>query len=788
MNCNLLFSQVEVTGQVKDAQTKNGLEFCSVAAVNQKDSLIKNCVTDNNGYFTMPLSAGYYRFIISFIGYKPDTTAGAVITENKFIGIFKMNADETSLKAVSVTANASENRIDRDEQVVTDKMREGAADTKDVLDKVNGVEYDRYSNSIKVDNDAKVLILVDGMEKDQEYVKNLSPDRLKKIEVIRSPGGRYELEGYSAVINIILKKDYQGTEVFLSDRGMAKPDAIKSQYIPVQDNFSGTVNYVYNKLNVYAKYSLNANNFNLSSSSDKIYSDGSSITEGASAGNIDNTNVKQVVNDYTIGADYYINPKHTISFESNLTNSPWNDNVVDQYFDVNCNVPPIVDPNLITQTTNQIKNTSTYNTLFYEGKLDENNVINSNFTFSNYHDTYENIFTTNINNDVDQQGTDVKNGTKFYVEYTHTFNDKTSFQLGYGNTWEQLNNNFNVADTSGKFKYNDMRNKLYAYYSWDKDKKFSFKIGGAAETSAQGYLSTPPGGSGTKNNYIIYQPYADIKYTFSKMFDMKLKYRSGSTYPNISQLNPFLSQNDINTVSIGNPALSPSVTNKISMQIDILGGFLTVEPYYHFSNNYITQTGALINDFQFEYTYNNAGEYKHYGVDSRLAFPIGKKLIFLTDCNFFKSSIDYKDTTNSINDFTMSSKLIYRGGKSHTVAGLIYQRDMYKNITAQGYNRDYNNTDDNSNDYWIAFIQQPFFKQKLNVMLVYFLPINWQTDYNQGSFISVHGYTETKSNDISFLKNMILLQLSYRFNQGKSVNAKEKNIEKEIERNTQKVM
>lgn len=100
-----------------------------------------------------------------------------------------MNADEKYLKAVSVTANASENRIDRDEQVVTDKMREGAADTKDVLDKVNGVEYDRYSNSIKVDNDSKVLILVDGMEKDQEYIKNLAPERLKKVEVIRKSRG-----------------------------------------------------------------------------------------------------------------------------------------------------------------------------------------------------------------------------------------------------------------------------------------------------------------------------------------------------------------------------------------------------------------------------------------------------------------------------------------------------------------------------------------------------------------------------------------------------------------------
>jgi hypothetical protein len=789
LNYNLIFAQVEVTGQVKDAQTKNALEFCSVAAVTPKDSLIKNCVTDNNGFFSISLNGGYYRFIISFMGYKGDTTAVIPVMENKFIGVFKMNADEKYLKAVSVTAKASENRIDRDEQVVTDKMREGASDTKDVLDKVNGVEYDRYSNSIKVDNDSKVLILVDGMEKDQEYIKNLAPERLKKVEVIRSPGGRYALEGYSAVINIILKKDYQGTEVFLSDRSIMKPDATKPQYIPLQNDASATVNYVYNKLNVYAKYSFNNNNFNLSTSDDKVYSNGSYYNEFPAAGNSINTNVKQLYSDYTLGADYFINPKHTISFESNLTTSPWSGNLTEQFYNVNSSIMGDVQPDASTQTTDQSKNYSTYNSLFYEGKLDENNVINSNFTYSTYHDNFNEIFTTdNASKDMDQIGNDSKNGTKFYVEYTHTFGNKTNLQLGYGNTWEQRNNNFSADTISSNFKFNDLRHKFYAYYSWDKNNKFSFKIGAASETSAQSYLTTPPGGNYTKNNYLIFQPYADIKYTFSKIFDMKLKYRAGSTYPNIGQTNPFITVNDINTVSIGNPNLHPSILNKVSMQMDVLGGFLTVEPYYHYSNNYITQSGELINPIIFENTYSNAGNYRHYGVDSRLAFPIGKQLIFLTDCNFFKSSIDYRDTTSTINDWTMSSKLIYRGGKSHTVAGIIYQRDMYKNITAQGYNRDYNNTDDNSNDYWIAFIQQPFFKQRLNVMLVYFLPINWQVDYNQSSFIKVPGYSETKNNDISFLKNMVLLQLSYRFNKGKTVTAKEKNIEKENERNTQKIM
>ena len=92
--------------------------------------------------------------------------------------------------------------LDKEVELVTAKMRTGAANTSDVLDRIKGLSYDRYNNSIKVDGDDNVIILVNGLEKNQEYIKNLSPDRIKEVEVIRNPSGRYALEGYSAIINV----------------------------------------------------------------------------------------------------------------------------------------------------------------------------------------------------------------------------------------------------------------------------------------------------------------------------------------------------------------------------------------------------------------------------------------------------------------------------------------------------------------------------------------------------------------------------------------------------------
>ncbi len=770
--CSGLFAQrqVEASGQIKDAQTKENLEFCSVAVYNSKDSLISGAVTDDKGFFKIPLARGNYRFVSHFIGYKSDTTSLATIMENTFLGVFKLKSDEHFLKEVNVSTSSREKLIDRDVQIVTDKLRAGTSTTSEVLGKLNGVKLDRFNNSIKVDNKDKVIILVDGMEKDQEYIKNISPDRLKKIEVIRDPGGRYGLEGYSAVINIILKQDYQGTEIYISDESLTDPDAVKSDYIFTQNKASATINYVYNRVNVYAKYGNQYNNFNLQSSSKKEYNNGVIIEKNPGSEKTMNTNVKEITNNYTIGIDYYLNPKHTISFESNLNTQPSGNNTSESY-NVNYIANGISSGNYSIETNNKSNNSNLYGAMFYEGKLDENNKLNSNFTYSRYYNNYRSIYKENSLFTRIEEGIDNKKSTEFYFEYLHTFNAKTNLQVGYGNSSENLNNNHSATGESElQFEYSDFRNKLYSYFSWQQSKTFGIKLGGAGETST-------PNSDGQKNSYLIFQPYADIKYKPMEYLDLKAKYRSGSNYPNISQANPFTSILDQQSVRTGNPYLHPEVTHKISLETSILDGLVRVEPYYNFSHNYITEIGKLRPDTIFEYNYTNAGKYTNYGVEGGITIPFGESIALQTDFNFFNSSILYANKTNNINDWTITSQLSYYHQKSGSVAVLKYQKNIFKDITAQGYNKP-------DNDYLIALIQKPFFNQKLNIMLLYFIPVNLGLDYDQGGYIKTDAYQETKFNDISFLKNILLLEIKYRFNRGKSVKKTQKNIEQKTEKNS----
>ena len=197
---------VEISGQVKDEKTKENLPYCKVIALDNNDSIIRGGITDEKGIFKLPLTPGQYTLVIRFFGYENDTVQTGSFQEDTFLGVFKLKQGAINIEEVKVEASSHIDMLDKDIQIITDEQKNGSTATKDVLDKITGISYDDYAGTLKVDNDANIMILVNGVEKSQEYVQNLDPERLIRVETIRDPGGRYGLEGYTAILNVVLKE------------------------------------------------------------------------------------------------------------------------------------------------------------------------------------------------------------------------------------------------------------------------------------------------------------------------------------------------------------------------------------------------------------------------------------------------------------------------------------------------------------------------------------------------------------------------------------------------------
>lgn len=206
-----------------------------------------------------------------------------------------------------------------------------------------------------------------------------------------------------------------------------------------------------------------------------------------------------------------------------------------------------------------------------------------------------------------------------------------------------------------------------------------------------------------------------------------------------------------------------------------------MEPYVGYSNNRINRVVNPGEGGIFIFSYDNVGRFDSRGIKGDFTIPLFKQsLIIKSDFDFYRHSITYQEKINIVKDFSLNSQLLYINKKYHTVGGLLYQKGLRKMINAQGY--DYGN-----NDFWMVFIQQPFLKQRLTVMMGYILPLDIAARYTQGNYTDTGLYTTSNQYDISMLKNMLLVNIVYRFNQGKSVRSIEKEVKKDVERESRKI-
>ena len=767
---------VEVSGQVKDKENKENLPYCKVIALDNNDSIVQGGITDDKGFFSLPLNPGQYTLVISFYGYENDTVQTGPVQEDSFLGVFKLKNNVLEMDALNVQASSRIERLEKDVQVVTDELKKGTTAAKDVLDKITGISYDEYAGTLKVDSDANIMILVNGVEKSQEYVQNLDPERLIRVETTRDPGGRYGLEGYTAIINVVLKRDYKGSELYVEQMQLVDIVSEHNRLDYMIGSIGATYNFTRNDLNIYASAQLDRRKFKITTESNTKYADGVVVEEKAEW-RTPNAIILEKAANYTLGFDYRINPKHLISFESNTQAFPLS------YNEENINNQTFVYSNdtLIEEygftAKNKKRNFNTYNSLFYIADFNKRTKLNVNFTYSNYKDDYINNTSQEGYYNREEVGTNKKQYTRAYAELDHTLTKRTSLQVGYGNTWRQLKNEYSIsvtdptsgatADFASDFELTDMRHKLYSNFSWKIGDKWSSRVGLAAETSS-------PRAGGQQLNYLIFQPIFDLRYVVNRKLNFVLKYRTSSAYPSIAETNPFTSLVNPRITSTGNPFLRPSTIHRFSLRINILQGLLALEPYSHYSNNTVVKVGELDAGNLFNFRFENAELYQRNGAKLNFSKFMKPGIIIQANLEVYHSKIVSTSKTNSFVDWRGDVDLIYLFRKSQSLLGLKYQRQQSKIISGLGY-------DKGDVDFWMLFYKQPLLKKRASIMFGYFLPVDLGVNFNQEFHVETPDITIQTDNNVSLVKNMFLLEFSFRFSKGKSIKKTDKDIEHEKE-------
>ena len=199
------YGQYAVKGKIMDPEDVV-MPMVNVAFLNQVDStLVSGAVSDSCGIYSTSLAEGNYIIRYSYLGYKTLYKKMQVNTDCT-LPMVRMEASQTTLKEVEVTAYRKPFKLDRDGLLadVENTILAKQTNLNDLLCKIPGIQ--QRGNSIEVIGKGSPVYYINGREvMDQTELDNLSVDEIRSVKLIMNPSIRYNSE-QRAVIEIKTKR------------------------------------------------------------------------------------------------------------------------------------------------------------------------------------------------------------------------------------------------------------------------------------------------------------------------------------------------------------------------------------------------------------------------------------------------------------------------------------------------------------------------------------------------------------------------------------------------------
>lgn len=191
-----------VSGKLID-ENKQPLPYANVVLLSLPDStFVTGTVTAEDGTFSLNTTTPNQLVRISSIGY--NTVYKPVQPAN--LGVIQLTSDTQQLGEVVVKADLPKMQLKGDAMITTvpGSVLEKAGTGEDLLNKIPGVSAE--DEEVNVFGSGTAEIYINGRKvRDNSEIDQLSSDQIKRVEVVKNPGARYDAS-VKAVIRIITKK------------------------------------------------------------------------------------------------------------------------------------------------------------------------------------------------------------------------------------------------------------------------------------------------------------------------------------------------------------------------------------------------------------------------------------------------------------------------------------------------------------------------------------------------------------------------------------------------------
>ncbi len=580
-----------ISGKVQDQATGQPLPYVNII-VKDNGTVLTGGITDDNGDFTvkgLPLKTLSVEF--QFMGYKTVAMEAALDGSNpsKNFGIQKMTEEATQLSEVEIVKETStiEQKLDRKVITLGKDLTTAGGTASEIMNNIPSVNVDQDGN-VSLRGNQNVRILVDGRPTNidaAQLLKQIPASSIKKIELITNPSAKYNPEGMSGIINIVLHKN--SNDGFNGNFNSGVNFGITPKL-----NSSLDMNYRKGKVNFFGNIGTNmGKQFN-----------------GGHVERFDERGSKQfidVVNDNKgvlgkIGMDFYIDDHNTLSVYTNQNYFTGNAVIgTDIYYK-----PAAMQFDIFQRSyLDGDSRNNTYN-LAYKHKFEkEGHTLDFETNFNDSKDTqYVNYYNTTTQpsayNYFDDLA-DKRQNLTANLDYVNPLNEKSTLELGaeariYRTDNDYLTNNpaFDAEPEQQNVNYTyDM--DIYSAYGTFGQKlgKFSYQLGARFE-SYRVSANFNRGLQTFKDDYFQVYPSAYLTYAPTQKNMYQLSYSRRVDRPSIDQTKLVREFATPLVTSYGNPSLRPQFTNSVEANYTRMfenGSSLTGGVYYRFINDEINR-------------------------------------------------------------------------------------------------------------------------------------------------------------------------------------------------------
>jgi hypothetical protein len=660
----LVPGQEDIAVTIKVINTKKEpVTFATISVMNRADSTqtVKK-VADSLGKAVFQLKKnGQYSVSITSVNYQP-VEKGIIVSGGQNFFSFTTEQLPKSMQGVVVTSKRPLMHQEDDKTIIDPEiLAEASTNAYEIIEKTPGLFVDQDGN-IYINSLTPATVQINGRDMKMSaadiatMLKNLPPNSISKIEIVRTPSAKYEASGTGGIVNVVLKKGVKPGITGSVNAGMQQ-GTYGNQFIGFNlNNNDGKktsyINFNYGKRNNYERINTN-----------RLFAVDSMLSQDAYT--------KYPANGiYTaFGMTWEIGKKWEVTYDGSLNYNNYNNQTENRN-----SIRKISTSQLLSNSLNKVTNKG-YSLSLGSGietkfKID---TIGSEWT----NDTY---FThTNNNSDQAYYTNDLNapwlvftsgdgnadNNRDFFTgrsDLKLKLKKKITLETGIQSTIHAFHNVTNYfKETSGvrlkdgsrtnTFRYNENINSFYIQGSKTIGKDFIAKFGTRLENTNMKGQQFIPGDTSFSIHRTDLFPYVYLSKKVISISGFELRaylvYRRSIKRPSYDQMNPFRRYVDEFMTETGNTSLRPQFTKNYEFNISVNETPLLavgVNDTRDIFTNVVYQSDTSRR--QAYRTYDNLGKNREWYLRGLGAIPPGGKYFFVIGAqynhNFYQGSYENK--------------------------------------------------------------------------------------------------------------------------------------------------